>query len=66
MGGRSGQACGAMRGQERKGQERPLGLVTRAHWQPGRTKVSPEGHSLVGKGKPGGGLKFMAESLQKG
>ena len=46
--------------------ERPLHLVTQAHWRPVRAKVNPEGHSLVGKGKPGGDLKFMAESLQKG
>lgn len=49
-----------------KGIERPLDLVTQAHWRPVRTKVNPEGHSLIGKGKPGGDFKFMAESLQKG
>lgn len=43
-----------------------LGPVTRAPWWPVRTEVSPEGHSLAGKGKPGGGGKFMAGSLQKG
>lgn len=49
-----------------RGIERPLDLVIEAHWWPVRTKVNPEGHSLVGKGKSGGDFKFMTESLQKG
>lgn len=42
-----------------------LGPVTRAPRWPVRTKVSPEGHSLAAKGKPGGDGKFMAESLRE-
>lgn len=63
---RSGQPRGAVRGQGACGMKRPSDLVTRAPWWPARTKVNAEGHSLVGKGKPGGDSKFMAESLKKG
>lgn len=33
-----------------RGLERPLHLVTRAHWRPARAKANPEGHSLVARG----------------
>ena len=47
-GGRNAQPGGPVRGQEGRGMERPLHLVTRAYWQPARTQVNPEWHSLVG------------------
>lgn len=65
-GGRRGRPRGAVRGREGKGHGKAIGSGDRAHWRPARTKVNPEGHSLVGKGKPGGDWKFMADSLQKG
>lgn len=61
-----GQATWTSEGTSRvRGTERPSDLVAQAHWQPERTKVNPEGHSLVGKEKPGGDLKFMAEESTK-